>query len=166
MKNITQDELQSLLHYEPETGVFSWKVSPNRRIKVGSVAGTPQNRGYVNIKISGKLYLAHRLAFLYMTGEFPPDDVDHANGIKNDNYWSNLRQATRSENNHNLRLSSANTSGVKGVTWNKPAGKWRAVICIQGKNRHLGYFTTIEAAETVVRSARIELHGAFANHGN
>lgn len=164
-KNITQEELKSLLHYEPVTGEFTWKVSRGKG-KAGSFAGTPHSRGYVHIKISGKLYLAHRLAFLFMTGELPPAEVDHVNGVKTENRWLNLRQATRTENQCNHRLRSNNSSGVKGVSWDKRRGKWQARVCIHGRDKHIGYFHDIEEADVAVQAARIALHGEFVNHGN
>ncbi|MCP1440474.1 hypothetical protein J3D56_003910 [Erwinia persicina] len=163
---MTEEELKALLHYDAETGFFTWKTNRQGTARAGRIAGNLCNNGYLTIQIKGKNYRAHRLAFLFMTGEFPTDMCDHINGIRDDNRWVNLRQATRAENNQNRSISSANTSGVKGVCWDKFARKWQAQICINSKNAHLGYFTTLAAAELAVQEARIKLHGEFSNHGN
>ena len=91
---ITQSELKELLNYDPATGVFTWLVSRGR-VKASSVAGHVHSRGYIVIMVDGRRHLAHRLAFVYMTGTFPDDQVDHINEIKADNRWINLREATR-----------------------------------------------------------------------
>lgn len=163
---MTQAELKALLHYDPDNGLFTWKVSRQGTARAGRMAGNLRSDGYLMIQISGKNYRAHRLAFLFMTGEFPTDMCDHINGIRDDNRWVNLRQATRAENNRNRAISLANTSGIKGVCWDKLAGKWQAQICTNSKNEHLGYFTTLADAELAVQAARIKLHGEFMNHGN
>jgi hypothetical protein len=97
---LTQDILRSLLRYNPTTGEFTWLAS-QYRIKAGDVAGSKRTDGYIAIGVGGKLYKAHRLAFLYMEGEFPKDQVDHLNGIKIDNSWANLRKCTPIENMNN-----------------------------------------------------------------
>ena len=101
VNNITQEYLKSILSYDPETGLFTWLVQKGARALVGSIAGTIRNNGYLKINIDKQLYYAHRLAHLYMTGEWPKNHIDHINGIKNDNHWCNLREATYSQNNKN-----------------------------------------------------------------
>lgn len=111
--NLTQSELKLLLNYCPITGTFTWMKRSNSHVDAGSVAGTLRPDGYINIGVKGKRYQAHRLAFLYMLGEFPSYDVDHINKVKNDNAWINLRPATRSENMQNTSKKSNNTSALK-----------------------------------------------------
>lgn len=120
---ITREKLHHLLDYDPASGVFTRKVSKSSNAQVGQVAGSVDKRGYIVIRIDGELYKAHRLAHLYMTGEFPPDQIDHINRIKSDNRWKNLRLANGSQNQMNSTRND-NTSGKKGVHWHKQSGKW------------------------------------------
>ena len=146
-EELTQKELKDILDYNPDTGVFRWKVSASSRAMAGYVAGALDHDGYVNIMYKYKLYKAHRLAFLYMGGYFPEYDVDHKNGIVNDNRWSNLRHASRSCNLQNQKISLNNKSGFPGVGWNKHSKKWWTRIHIKGKSICLGYYdSALEAA--------------------
>jgi len=156
------DQLRALLHYDLATGVFIWRVSTSSRACAGAVAGTINDRGYRRLQISGKRYYVHRLAWLYVTGEWPTDDIDHIDLNRANNRFSNLRPATRSQNLANTRPRTRNSSGLKGVSWNRNAHKWRADICIDGKTRFLGYFTTPAAAHDAYNSAATEHHGDFA----
>lgn len=162
---ITEEEIKKLLSYDPHTGVFTWKMERGSA-RVGSVAGSSNSKGYVQIKVKSKIYLAHRLAFLYMEGAMPPAMCDHINGVRSDNRWDNLRHATRAENSFNTATRSTNTSGAKGVGWHKSTSKWQARTVINGKYKHLGLFNNIEDAEVAVRAARTAAHGEFVNHGN
>ena len=158
---ITQGELKEILRYDPESGEFYW-AKPGRKRVMSRPAGNLAPNGYRYIRVSGKLVCAHRLAFLYMTGEMPDGSVDHINGDRADNRWMNLRLASRSENACNSRLSSRNTSGKKGVSWYAPGAKWRATIQKNGKCHSLGYFDTVDQAEAARISAAEKLHGEFA----
>jgi HNH endonuclease/AP2 domain len=142
---ITQDRLKYWLYYNEIAGEFNWLVSPRNGIKDYDVAGTFQN-GYIRIRVDGKKYLAHRLAFLYMTGEWPKDQVDHINGIRDDNRWCNLRNCTNSENKMNTRLQANNKSGYKGVHWDNIQKKWRASCRVNTKLVNIGRFDNIEDA--------------------
>ena len=156
---ITQARLKELLHYDPDTGVFTRRVATNNRVKVGSVAGNTSTKGYVQVRVDRTRHYAHRLAFLYMTGELPPDVVDHINGVKDDNHWCNLRLATQSENMQNLRGPMSNsTSGMLGVGWDKRRKKWQARIRVNNAVRHLGYFDTAQEAHAAYLKAKAELH--------
>jgi len=155
---LTQDRLKEVLHYDPETGVFTRLVSTNNRVKVGAVAGTIHHTGYCRIKIDGKDYLAHRLAFLYMTGEFPKDQADHIDGNPANNRWSNLRECTHAENQQNRASKPGSTSKHVGINRYKKTQKWRAAIKINGKPIHLGYFETEEAAYQAYCKAKAEHH--------
>lgn len=161
---LTRTRLMELLHYNPESGLFSWRVSRGSNSR-GSVAGNINKvHGYVLVGVEGRVYRAHCLAFLYMTGKIPKI-IDHADGDVANNRWSNLREASNCTNGYNTKLASNNTSGVKGVSLNRLTGKWKASIGVNGKRKHLGVFTDISQAEAAVKAARLELHGEFANHG-
>jgi len=159
---ITQSELKEVLEYNPDTGVFTWKKTVNSRAVAGSVAGTKMNTGYVRITIKQKMYTAHRLAYLYMTGNFPENFIDHINHIKDNNRWSNLRDATNSQNLANQVKPKTNTSGYKGVYWNKVHKKWCAEIGYMKKKMHLGLYTTPQEAAEAYKKKAIEIHGEFS----
>lgn len=160
--DLTQARLKEVLNYDPETGHFTWLVSRRGPARIGSRAGTVDSYGYILVGIDGRSFKAHRLAFLYMTGAFPPAWVDHANREKSDNRWENLRPATPSENRANEGLRRDNTTGYKGVSWNKRRGKWHARGRRGGRVAHLGYFDDLEEAAEAARAWRKENHGAFA----
>jgi hypothetical protein len=159
---ITQSELKQVLEYNPETGLFTWKKTVNTRAVIGSIAGWNINEGYIQISIYGKKYRAHRLAFLYMTGEWPKELVDHINQIKDDNRWSNLRQATVSENNINSKKQKNNKSGYRGVYWDSKNQMWRVQIKYKSKHRYLGRYVNIEHAAAAYKKVALELYGEFA----
>lgn len=162
---ISQSDLKKLVTYEPETGLLKWIDSPARNVKAGSVAGSVNKAdGYVKVKIRGKLYLAHRLAVFYMTGVWP-DHTDHANAIRSDNRWSNLRSCSSLENAWNKSKQHNNTSGCIGVTWCKRSMKWKPSISVKGKRISLGYWDDVELADLIAREAREKYHGEYANHG-
>ena len=151
---ITQSNIKNLLNYDPCIGVFRWIVG-FRRIKPGEVAGTICD-GYVRIKINGKSYLAHRLAFLYMTGNFP-NITDHINGIRSDNRFENLRDVSVAINRQNIRTHDAdNKCSFLGVTNYK--GKFRATIKVNKKTKHLGLFATAKDAHAAYVLAKREYH--------
>lgn len=159
-KILTQARLKELLNYNPETGVFTWRVSLSRSIHIGDDAGSNHSRGYRSIIIDGKYYLAHRLAWLWVYGEWC-DSVDHINGKRNDNRLDNLRAVTNKQNQENQALRANNKSGYRGVHWHKSSGKWRAQITNFGKIIGLGYFNTPEEAGRAAKAARDML---FTHH--
>ena len=145
----TQKEVKEILKYYPKTGEFIWKVKPSRKIRAGSVAGHLNKLGYIQIKISGKLYQVHRLAWLYVYGYFPEHNIDHIDRNPSNTRINNLRHATQQCNIRNVGLYHNNTSGIKGVGWHKRVNKWYAQIAVNYKNHQLGYFTDfIEAVCT------------------
>lgn len=160
---LTQNRLHELLLYDPATGVFKWRYSTRRQV-AGAVAGTLASNGYIRIKVDGPAYLAHRLAWLYMYGEFPPSYTDHKDQDKQNNSISNLRLATQSQNCANAKAKSTNTSGIKGVHYDKLSSRWVASIMSKGV-RWSSKHNTLEDASTAVRAMRIKLHGKFANNG-
>jgi hypothetical protein len=143
---ITQSKLRELLDYNETTGIFIWKYPVSIRIKVGSEAGCKCSDGYIRIRIYGNLYLAHRLAWLYKFGKFPPIDIDHINRNRIDNRISNLRSANRSMNMKNGNIRKDNKSGTKGVSWNNERKKWQVMIASGGKYKFVGRFSKKEDA--------------------
>lgn len=162
MDELTADRLRELLIYNPATGVFTWLVAPNNTIKVGDRAGYARPDGYRGLSIDGRLFLEHRLAWLYVYGAFPEGQLDHANGRHGDNRLSNLRPATSAQNQANGPVQKNNTSGHKGVSWHRKARKWYARIGIGGKIVHLGSFDTKEAAAIVYNEAAAKQFGEYA----
>lgn len=163
---ITAERLREVLKYDTETGEFTWIKNTGFQRKIGKKAGHIQTtRGLrrLLVGIDGKHYKAHRLAWLYMTGEWPPADIDHINGDPCDNRWGNLRSATRSQNLCNM-AARGSKSGMKGVFPNN-GGTWFARIRKEGKIKYLGNFPTKEEAHMAyVRAAEI-MHGEFACDG-
>lgn len=155
------ERVRELLDYNPSTGEFTWKI-PHGRSGAGQLAGSPNGEGYIGIKIDGKLYAAHRLAWLHVTGSFPRHLVDHINGIRTDNRFANLRQATNSQNQANAKRPVTNTSGFKGVSFIKRANKWQASIRFEGRQISLGRHRTPEAAHQAYLDAATRYHGEFA----
>lgn len=139
---LTRDRLAEVLTYDKDTGYFTRNYGSGGKAK-GSVAGsTASHYGYVHICIDRKMYKAHRLAFLWMTGDFPVGEVDHLDGDRANNSWGNLREVTRSENSRNCCLRSDNNSGEVGVGYHKKRGQWRARI----GHKHIGWFRSKEEA--------------------
>lgn len=157
---ITQEELKRLLHYNPETGFFTWLVTNTNKVKVGSVAGTRNPEAYCQITVAGGRYLAHRLVWLYVHGRWPTEMLDHKNLNRQDNRLENLREATRSENLSNSKCRSHSKIGVKGVC--KNGGRWMARITVGGESTYLGTFDTIEEAHQAFMAAARAQRGEFA----
>jgi len=151
---LTASLLRSLLRYDPSSGLFSWR-------KDESAAGWIENTGYIRIKINGRTYQAHRLAWLYVKGEWPVARIDHADCNKGNNRFANLREASDSDNSKNQRLRSDNFLGVKGVRLHE-SGKYQARIYVDGKFKSLGLFSTAEEARLVRDRTISEIHGPFA----
>ena len=134
---ITQAELKEILHYAPDTGEFTWLIKTGPRSVIGSIAGSLDAYGYRCIKLHGKNYKSHRLVWLYHTGEMPISELDHRNQKKADNRIENLRVATRSENVQNTPTRVDNTSGHRGVVWNKHNKNWVAQANVSGVRKFL-----------------------------
>lgn len=143
-----------ILNYNPKTGIFTWKHD-------GSEAGRVQEDGYVTVTIKRKKYKAHRLAWLVMKGRFPVKVIDHKNDCRSDNRWANLQLATTSLSNHKRPNMRIGPSGFRGVYEERP-GRFRARICIESRNVHLGYFATAEDAAAARDKAAKKLHGKNA----
>jgi len=159
--DLTAEFVRSILDYDPQTGTLTWKVNHAARARKSQVAGKTSVRGYVSVGINGHVYLAHRLAWLIMTGEWPNHSVDHKFGQTVDNNWNTLRPANQSENGANSKLRRDSSSGFKGVSWSKSKRRWRAHVTKNYKHHHLGYFDTPEEAYNAYCTAARELHGEF-----
>lgn len=161
---ISLNELRAQFLYDPETGLWIWK-SINKYMppeRLGSRAGYRHHSGRWVLKVGDKGINAARIAYFYMTGQWPSVDVDHKNGDVADDRWENLRLATRAQNNRNVGKKSRNRSGVKGVSWHAATGKWISRITVNYKQIHLGVFDDFEEAVRVYREASIRLHGSFS----
>lgn len=163
MTELTADRLRALLHYDYEAGVFTRRVRTGPTAPAGAVAGVINKRhGYVQIWVDGSRYYGHRLAFLYMTGAWPTDGVDHRDGVCSNNRWSNLRPATQAQNRTNQhRVRSDSRSGFLGVKC-MPNGKHRAIITVAGKQHHLGMFVTAADAHAAYLAAKPTFHPFIA----
>jgi hypothetical protein len=154
--------VEQLLDYELTTGLFLRKKKYGK-YEIGSIVGNANHDGYIYIRIKGKGYAAHRLAWLLVANEDPAElEIDHIDGNRQNNSFSNLRLANRTQNNRNAKTRRDNNSGYKGVHYSKDNGKWRAVIHCDNKRTHLGYFPTAGLAHMAYCKAAAELHGDFA----
>jgi hypothetical protein len=159
---MTQELLKSILHYDKDTGVFTWKIQSNSNNKIGDIAGTKKQSGYMSITYKGKLYSSHRLAFLYEHG-YLPKIIDHINRIKTDNRIENLREATHSQNQYNSKKGFGK-SHEKNVYWRQYRQKWAVIFYFNNKPKQFGSFKTIEEATKLAQKLRIQFHGDFAYH--
>lgn len=157
-KELTVDRLREMLSYDPETGVFRWKVSPRNRTLPGDIAGYINDGGYVLCIVDQQRVRLHRAAWAITNGEWPAGQIDHINGIRNDNRMCNLRIASASQNMQNTSLRSDNSTGVKGVHFRADTGKYQSRINVDGKTLYLGCFDAIEDAKNARIEAEVKLH--------
>jgi len=143
---MNSNRLKEFLDYNIDTGIFKWKIKPAKKVNIGAVAGHVAKDGYIRIRIDKKIYLAHRLAWLYMYGYFPENFIDHIDRNPSNNRISNLREITNSCNIRNTGQRKNNTSGIKGVYWNKRDNKWQAQIMINKRGINLGSFADFNDA--------------------
>lgn len=154
--NLTATLLREDFHYDPDTGVFT-RLRSSGGIKAGAISGSVNSDGYLDIRVLGKLYRAHRLAWLYMTGEWPSGVIDHRDHQKTNNKYANLRDVTHAVNLQNqIRARSDSHLGVLGVIRSGP--KFRAEISVDGKSRHIGSYDTPEQASEAYWAAKSRLH--------
>lgn len=158
---LTQTRLKELLDYDPLTGIFIWLVSTNNTIKVGNQAGSQDNLGYTRIRVDNSCYRGHQLAFLFMEG-IVPSYVDHVNGIRQDNRWTNLRAANFKENLRNVGAKSNSKTGIKNVT--KVGNRYRVRVTTDTGRIDLGLFEDIELASLVAQEAIEKYHKQFARY--
>ena len=154
---LTAEHLRSRLDYEPDTGIFTWRVKPSKNRHAGAVAGSFTDQGYIKIGIDKRDWRAHRLAWLWVTGEHPATEIDHINGIRYDNRFCNLRPGEHRLNLQNLRSAkTGNKSGFLGVT--KKGARFMAAIKVDGRVHYLGTFDVAEVAHAAYVAAKRELH--------
>jgi len=163
-KQISQEYLKKLLAYDDKTGNFVWIAKRKGNKGVGTIANSKMKDGYKRITIDGKAYLQHFLAWIYVFGKAPSNQIDHINHDKSDNRICNLRDVTQSENQRNRRLNKNSTSGVCGVGWHKTNKIWEARIKINGKQKHIGSFKNFYDAVRA-RKEYEEKYCFHINHG-
>lgn len=161
-ENLNFDLAVQIFIYDAESGILKWRKGRGNKSGAGAIAGSINSGGHLCLKFKGKGYLVHRIAWLIHFGQWPEHQVDHVNRIKTDNRIINLRAATSTENKRNTGLRRDNTSGCKGVCWHKDKGKWFAIVRINNKQKHLGYYDDIELADLVAKEARSKFYGDFA----
>lgn len=176
MSTIDHKTLLEAVHYDPDTGAFTWRERPRshfnsqRAYKAwnakfpGRPAGSGRGNGYHRVCIAGYAYHAHRLAWFYVHKEWPEFDIDHINHNPGDNRIGNLRAVTRLVNKMNTCMYKNNTSGVTGVSWSKRSQKWLAMVTLKGKAQYLGLYESLFDAVSARKSAE-SLYGFHENHG-
>lgn len=157
--SLTQDRLKSLLTYDPDTGEFRWRMRRSR-CAPGSIAGTRTTDGYVAVMLSGKKFQSHRLAWFYMTGAWPENEIDHINRNRSDNRWANLREATRLENSRNTDGHANSKSGHKGVAYVSRYNKWQVQMRVRGKTHYIGIYDNVADAISARKNAERQLYAA------
>lgn len=162
---LTVEQVREALDYDPETGVFRWR-KPSRRVDLlGKAAGCQNSWGYVTVSVGERKYMAHRLAWLYVHGRHPVGQIDHIDGNPSNNAISNLREATKAQNQGNRKKSKSNTTGFKGVTFNKRKNKFQAGIMVNRRHVGLGLYSTAEDAHQAYVRAAKHYFGEFARAG-
>jgi len=159
---LTAERLREVLRYDAATGVFRWHIKPCHQMNAGDVAGAKHCAGYVQMRVLGRVYLAHRLAWLYVTNQWPEGLIDHANGDRSDNRFSNLRLVTRSQNAANASCHRDSASKIKGVYWSRQRHRWRAEICVSGRRIHIGLYDSKDAAAAAYSAAATQHFGEYA----
>jgi hypothetical protein len=161
-KELTAERLRELLHYDPDTGVFTRRVRTAHLAQVGAVAGSFDKHGYVCINLIGLSFKAHRLAWLYVYGTWPVEHLDHINGKTADNRISNLRDVCVSQNLMNSALSRANKTGFKGVWFDAKRNNWQAYITVYKNRIRLGRFNSADEAAAARVEAEARHFGEFS----
>lgn len=162
---ISATELSEILEYDRHTGLFKWVTSPNFKIKIGDVAGSLHKySGYIQLRVNKKLYPAHRLVWLYVYGEYPILQIDHINGVRDDNRVENLRCVTPAENAMNKCVYKQNKLGVTGVYYDKRINKYCAYIKVNKIQHHLGVFESLEDAKYSRLTAEKQYFGKFSRN--
>lgn len=164
-KELTAEQVRAILRYEPDTGLIYWISGGRWNRLAGTVAGTRHPNGYTRIQLLKQLHYAHRLAWLYMTGAWPADEIDHVDNNPGNDRWSNLRPATSHQNKGNARRPRDNTSGVKGVSFDTRSGRWEAYTTRNSKKKSIGLFDNLEDAAEARRQEGERYFGEFAREG-
>lgn len=157
----TQARLKQVVHYDPLVGLFMRKQA-RAQAPLGSFSQSIDSKGYRRIRIDSQRVLEHRLAWFYMTGEWPPEEIDHINGVRTDNAFSNLRLADRKQNKRNTKTYKNNKSGFKGVSWSASSKRWKSRFFKDGKEVNLGLYDTPEEAHAAYIKASVENFGEYA----
>lgn len=152
---IPQQRVRDALGYDKRTGLFHWRIT-SFKTRRGQRAGTLDPQGYIRITLDGHCYMAHRLAWFWVNGVWPPAQIDHQNGERADNSWKNLRLASHGENAQNRKTGANNTSGFIGVS--RRRDKWEANIRLGGKRVYIGLFGSKEDAAEAYKNAKRALH--------
>jgi HNH endonuclease/AP2 domain len=160
----SHERLLELVEYDPETGIFTNRITRANRAKAGDVCGTNAGNGYTASNILGWHVRNHRLAWFYVYGKWPIDLIDHIDGDRANNRISNLREANRTENQCNRRIDQRSKTGVKGVFLCGKSKKYKAQITLGRKKFHVGTFRTVEEAEVAMKEARAKIHSEFCRH--
>jgi hypothetical protein len=176
-RELNSDVAREIFRYIPETGNLFWmprdsnwfasiraEKAFSKNFEGREALASPTAKGYKAGALWGKSYLAHRVIWLLMTGSWPEGDIDHINGIRSDNRWSNLRAVSRTENMRNKRKNKNNKSGHVGVHWHARDGRWVAKIGHEGRDRWLGQFGSLDDAVAARKAAEREC-GYHKNHG-
>ena len=158
---VTQERLKELFSYDADTGYLTNLVNRGPAKQGDRAGGLHISSGYLRVRVDSKLYREHRLIWLLVHGSFPKDQIDHINGVRNDNRLCNLREATKQQNAYNRCVPADNTSGFKGVTCRKSVGDYRARIGVNGEMKHIGYYTTPEEANEAYCKASANYHKEF-----
>ena len=145
-RKLTQARLKGLLHYEPKTGLLTWRKLHSGVKYAGVEAGHRAIDGYRKIKTGGKVYAAHRLAWFYMEGYFPENQIDHIDRVRDNNRWNNLRVVSGQCQMRNRKVNSNNKSGIKGVMWRERDKRWVVTIRFNNKTKHLGHYKDFDSA--------------------
>lgn len=162
MTPISRDRLLEVLDYNPDTGIFTWKITLSNRAKAGQIAGVVNNTGHIRISIDKHKYYAHSLAWFYMYGVWPRKLMDHINRNPADNRICNLREASKSQNSMNRELQSNNISGTTGVWYSLRQNRWCARITVDNQIIGLGTYKTLEEAVQARKIAESKYFGEFA----
>ena len=156
--DLTQENLKQLLDYDDKNGWLIWKVNREPFKCKGKRAGSIDDNGYRVIVINKQNYKEHRVIWFYHTGQWPKDQIDHINRIKDDNRIENLRECDNKENCQNRKKQINNTSGHTGVNWSKSCNKWRVEICVNRKGKYLGLYENLDDAINVYKEAKRKYH--------
>lgn len=165
MKKLTHKRLLEQLHYNRHTGVFTWRVNKCRQAKAGKIAGCIDSKGHRQICVDAVQYSAHRLAWFYVKKRWPRREIDHKNRRRDDNWFSNLRQATHRQNCKNRTVNVNNTSGFKGVNWVEKHQHFVVRIQENGDRKYLGVYKELDEAAAIYAAASKKYHGRFGTLG-
>lgn len=164
---VTHARVLELLNYDSDTGRFTWRVDRRGGKRAGDRAGSiDRQTGYLQIRIDKRLYYGHRLAWFYVTGNWPTKEIDHRDGFGSGDRFKNLREASHQKNLHNQARRSNNTSGATGVHWQRNMAKWFAYVTEDGRRKSLGYFESKEDAIRARAAAAACVYGEFAPAGD